>query len=105
MKSALSSQLSALRSARAGTARVGTVRVATGAPARPRRDSRPRLSSRAKLGSCRWPQQLWIRHATCCFVVLFLLAAVSSADVLKVTVNDAIQPVTAEYIGRALDLA
>jgi len=39
------------------------------------------------------------------FVALFLLAAVSAADVLKVTVNDAIQPVTAEYIGRALDLA
>jgi len=37
--------------------------------------------------------------------VFYLFAAVSSADVLKVTVNDAIQPVTAEYIGRALDLA
>lgn len=37
--------------------------------------------------------------------MFFLFAAVSSADVLKVTVNDAIQPVTAEYIGRALDLA
>jgi membrane-bound serine protease (ClpP class) len=33
------------------------------------------------------------------------LAAFSSADVLKIVVNDAIQPVTAEYIGRALDLA
>jgi membrane-bound serine protease (ClpP class) len=91
MKSALSSQLSVLRRASVGKARVGT-----GAPARP---------SRAKLGSCRWPHQLWIRHTACCFVALFLLAAVSSADVLKVTVNDAIQPVTAEYIGRALDLA
>ena len=71
-------------------------RVGTGAPAR---------LSRAKLGSCRWPHQLWICHAACCLAVLFLFAAVSSADVLKVTVNDAIQPVTAEYIGRALDLA
>jgi membrane-bound serine protease (ClpP class) len=61
--------------------------------------------SRAKLGSCRWPHQLWIRHAACCFAALFLLAAVSSADVLKITVNDMIQPVTAEYIGRALELA
>jgi len=77
-------------------AHVGKARVGTGAPARP---------SRAKLGSCRWPPQLWIRHTVCCFVALFLLAAVSAADVLKVTVNDAIQPVTAEYIGRALDLA
>ena len=37
--------------------------------------------------------------------MLFLFAAFCSADVLKVTVNDAIQPVTAEYIGRALELA
>jgi membrane-bound serine protease (ClpP class) len=37
--------------------------------------------------------------------VLFLFATFSSADVLKITVNDAIQPVTAEYIARALDLA
>jgi membrane-bound serine protease (ClpP class) len=71
-------------------------RVGTGAPAR---------LSRAKLGSCRWPHQVWMRHAACCLAVFFLFAAVSSADVLKVTVNDAIQPVTAEYIGRALDLA
>ena len=61
--------------------------------------------SRAKLGSCRWPHQLWMRHAAFCLAVFFLFAAVSEADVLKVTVNDAIQPVTAEYIGRALDLA
>jgi membrane-bound serine protease (ClpP class) len=46
-----------------------------------------------------------MRHAACGLAVFFLFAAVSSADVLKVTVNDAIQPVTAEYIGRALDLA
>jgi membrane-bound serine protease (ClpP class) len=42
-------------------------------------------------------------HATCCFAVLFLLTTVSSADVLKITINDAIQPVTAEYIARALE--
>ena len=70
--------------------------MGTGALARP---------SRAKLGSCRQPQQLWIRHAACCFAALFLLTAVSFADVLKITVDDAIQPVTAEYIGRALGLA
>jgi membrane-bound serine protease (ClpP class) len=34
-----------------------------------------------------------------------LLAGSSAADVLKVVVNDAIQPVTAEYIARALDVA
>ena len=37
--------------------------------------------------------------------MLFLFTTFSSADVLKIVVNDAIQPVTAEYIGRALDLA
>ena len=86
MKSAFSSQFSALRSARVGT----------GALARP---------SRAQLGSCRRPEQLWIRHAGRCLAALFLFAAVCSADVLRVAVDDAIQPVTAEYIGRALAAA
>ena len=94
-KPVLSSRFSVLRSARVGT----------GALARPRRDSRPRLSSRAKLGSRRQPQQRWSRHAACWLALLFLFTAFSSADVLRIAVNDAIQPVTAEYIGRALDLA
>jgi membrane-bound serine protease (ClpP class) len=80
-------------------------RVGTGALACPRRDSRPRLSGRAQLGSCPCPRQPWIRHAAGCFAALFLFAAVCSADVLRVAVNDAIQPVTAEYIGRALAAA
>jgi len=50
-------------------------------------------------------RQPWIRHAACSFALLFLFAAVCSADVLRVAVNDAIQPVTAEYIGRALAAA
>ncbi len=70
--------------------------VGTGALARP---------SRAQLGSCPWPLQLWVRHAACCFALLFLFAAVCSADVLRIAVDDAIQPVTAEYIGRALAAA
>jgi len=48
---------------------------------------------------------MWIRQAASCFALLFLFAAVCSADVLRVAVNDAIQPVTAEYIGRALAAA
>jgi membrane-bound serine protease (ClpP class) len=92
MKSVISYQLSALSEVRVET----NVRVGTGALARP---------SRAKLGSCRWPRQLGLRHAACWFAVLFLFTAFSSADVLKIAINDAIQPVTAEFIGRALDLA
>ena len=38
-------------------------------------------------------------------VASIFLVASSSADVLKVAVNDAIQPVTAEYIARALEAA
>jgi membrane-bound serine protease (ClpP class) len=38
-------------------------------------------------------------------LVSAFLAVPCSADVLKIVVNDAIQPVTAEYIGRALDAA
>ncbi|HKM46018.1 MAG TPA: nodulation protein NfeD [Terriglobales bacterium] len=89
MKSALTSQLSALSDISGGT----------GALARPRRDSR------AKLGSCLRSRQPWIRHAAVCFALLFLFPAFASADVLRIAINDVIQPVTVEYIGRALDLA
>jgi membrane-bound serine protease (ClpP class) len=70
--------------------------VGTGVRARP---------SRAKLGSCPCPRHRSIRHAGSWIALLFLFAAVCSADVLRVAVNDAIQPVTAEYIGRALAAA
>ena len=89
-RAVLSSRFSVLRGARVGCAFVGT-----GALARP---------SRAQLGSCRRPQQRWIRHAAC-LALLFLFAAVGSADILRIAVDDAIQPVTAEYIGRALAAA
>ena len=39
------------------------------------------------------------------FLATIFLAASCSADVLKIVVDDAIQPVTAEYIGRAVDAA
>jgi len=38
-------------------------------------------------------------------VLVLFFAASADADVLKVVVNDAIHPVTAEYIGRALQTA
>ncbi len=85
MKSAFSPQLSALRNVRGGT----NVRVGTGALARP---------GRAKLGNC-------LRQAVSCFALLFLLSALCAADVLKIVIDDAIQPITAEYIGRALQVA
>jgi membrane-bound serine protease (ClpP class) len=71
-------------------------RVGTGALARP---------SRAELGSGLRPQQLWIRQAARCLAVLFLFAAPCSADVLRIAVNDVIQSVTVEYIGRAFEMA
>src|SRR6195256_3628856 len=45
------------------------------------------------------------RFAIAFISLIALLAASASADVLKVVVNDAIHPITAEYIDRALDLA
>jgi membrane-bound serine protease (ClpP class) len=39
------------------------------------------------------------------FLAAVFLVVPCSADVLKISINDAIQPVTAEFIGRALDLA
>jgi membrane-bound serine protease (ClpP class) len=44
-------------------------------------------------------------HLVLPFLITLILAASSRADVLKVVVDDAIQPVTAEYIGRALEFA
>ena len=37
-----------------------------------------------------------------CLLSLFVLSAASSAEVLKIVVNDAIHPITDEYIGRAI---
>jgi len=48
------------------------------------------------------------RHLPCslfAFLTAIALAASCSADVLRIAVDDAIQPVTAEYIGRALEAA
>src|SRR5271157_2597345 len=101
MKTALSSQFSVLRG----------VRVGTGALARPSRANRgPRqarfwLDGVEQLGNCRWLRQQWVRRAACSIVTLFLLTAFCSADVLRIALDDAIQPVTAEYIGRALAVA
>jgi membrane-bound serine protease (ClpP class) len=39
------------------------------------------------------------------FLTFLCLGLTCSADVLKIELNDAIQPVTAEYVGRALELA
>jgi membrane-bound serine protease (ClpP class) len=71
-------------------------RVGTGALACP---------SRAQLGSRQCPLQPWILRAASCFAFLFLFNTLSSAEVLKIVIDDAIQPVTVEYIDRALEMA
>lgn len=38
-------------------------------------------------------------------LLLFVLSASSSAEILKIVVQDTIQPITAEYVERALDEA
>src|SRR5258705_13492959 len=45
------------------------------------------------------------RRLLAVFCPLMLTALCASADVLKVVVNDTINPITAEYIGRAIDQA
>jgi membrane-bound serine protease (ClpP class) len=44
-------------------------------------------------------------HFLLALLTIAVLAAPCSAEVLKIVVDDAIQPITAEYIGRALDAA
>src|SRR3984957_9884292 len=46
-----------------------------------------------------------IRRAFLCLVAVYLVCAAASAEVLKVVVNDTIQPITAEYIPRGIDEA
>ena len=46
----------------------------------------------------------WLQLSVILFGFLFL-ASFCSAEILKVEINDAIQPVTAEYVGRALEAA
>ena len=69
----------------------------------------PWASLRAGLRGRLSPHKLYRRirtpFAACWLAVFFLFASFCSAQVLRVSVNDAIQPVTAEYIGRALDVA
>src|ERR1700730_16341371 len=78
MKTAFSSRLSALSS--------------------PVSDSGARLS---RIATERWPHMLFV-----ILIGLFTCAgAFCSADVLRVSIDDAIQTVTAEYIGRALETA
>ena len=45
------------------------------------------------------------RTAVLCVAAFLLFTAFCSADVLRIAVDDAIQPVTAEYIARALEVA
>ncbi len=76
MKSALSSRLSALRCHVSG--------VRSGVPGLTRKSTR------------------FLFALVFAFLTTVLLVASCSAEVLKIVVDDAIQPVTAEYIGRAL---
>jgi membrane-bound serine protease (ClpP class) len=59
-------------------------------------------SNQVQLGSRR---QHWTLYAASWFATLFLFTAFCSAEVLKIELNDAIQPVTAEYVARALEQA
>jgi membrane-bound serine protease (ClpP class) len=61
---------------------------------------KPVLRSRFSVLRGRIASRFWFAVLVSAF-----LAVPCSADVLKIVVNDAIQPVTAEYIGRALDSA
>ena len=57
---------------------------------------------RGRVGGFR---QRWFKHLFFALLLAYFLAANCSADVLKISVDDAIQPITAEYIGRAIEAA
>ncbi len=61
----------------------------------------PTLNFRVVFETLRWGLSRRVRSALA--LLVFLIAPyLSSADVLKITLNDTIQPVTDEFIGRAL---
>jgi membrane-bound serine protease (ClpP class) len=62
--------------------------------------SKPVLSSRFSVLRRKPTSRFWFA-----LLASIVLAGSCSADVLRIAVNDAIQPVTAEYIGRALAVA
>ncbi len=61
---------------------------------------KPVLSSRFSVLRGKLASHFWLALLT-----LLSLSGFCAADVLKIVVDDAIQPITAEYIGRALDAA
>src|ERR1019366_2464147 len=60
-------------------AAISPARGETGDLARPRRDSRPRLSSRAKLGSCLRPRQPWVRRRLLSAALIIAMTAPTTA--------------------------
>ena len=52
-----------------------------------------------------WRSLPRLLYAFCAFMLLASFLSSASAEILKIVVDDAIQPVTAEYIGRAIDAA
>jgi membrane-bound serine protease (ClpP class) len=62
--------------------------------------SKPDLSSRFSVLRRKPASRFWFA-----LLASVLLAASCSADVLKIAINDVIQPVTVEYIGRAFEMA
>src|SRR5260370_16310827 len=64
----------------------------TGVLARPRRDSRPRLSSRAQLGTCLWSRQLWIRQRLPATALVAALTAATITVAISATAAAATRP-------------
>src|SRR5579884_1288522 len=76
----------------------------------PRRNSRNRWTRNVRKQSKQLPgfeaRRNWLlRRALLLFVILSVAALSARADVLKITVDDTIQPISAEFIARAIDKA
>jgi membrane-bound serine protease (ClpP class) len=57
------------------------------------------------MGDCRFTKSNPVLRIVFGLVAALVLSSVCSAEILKVVVNDTIQPITEEYIGRAIDEA
>jgi membrane-bound serine protease (ClpP class) len=68
--------------------------------------SQPRNPKKTDILPTRYTKKIAAISLTACLILAITLAATpASAQILKITINDTIQPISAEYIARAIDEA
>ena len=67
--------------------------------------SQPRNPKKTDILPARYTKKIAAVSLAACLILAIALASPASAQILKITINDTIQPISAEYISRAIDEA